>query len=260
MAELVPTVRVARRREKHGRFATAGAVCLALLWAGGQATTHAQVVGASPTNVVANVYHTPDTRGAAFTEVSDGDLRADQAEGFDTFGPAPETLLEQTDFAGLIYTGPTAQPIRFNTVTMTVGHQFGDGGSFSATPSLFLLVNNVDPNTADPESNANYIRVTGATLVSPAAPGFDEPAAPEVVDNMTPPEADESPIIFSLTGLPDAQRVGYGWAIGGVAGDGPVDFLSVSELSATGAVVPEPAALGLLGMGAIGLLARRRRR
>jgi hypothetical protein len=235
-----------------------------VFWAGGQATTHAQIVGATPTNVVSNVYHSTEggdnNRPAALSGVTDGDLRAHAAEGFDTFAAAPETLLDQTDFAGLIYTGPAAQPIRFDTVTMTLGHQFGDGGSFSARPNLYLLVNNVDPNTADPESNVNYIHVSGATLVSPAVPGFDEPAAFETVNDMTPPGPDQSPIIFNLVGLPDDQRVGYGWAIGGVPGDGPVHFVSISEMSATGAVIPEPATLGLLGLGAVGLLGRRRRR
>ena len=264
MSELVPMIRVARRRGRRGRFTAAGAVCMTLLWAGGRATTHAQIVGAPPTNVVANVYHSTEggdnNRPAALTGVTDGDLRANQAEGFDTFAPAPETEFGQTDFAGLIYSGAAAQVIRFNTVTMTLGHQFGDGGSFSATPSLFLLVNNVDPNTADPESDPNYIRVAGATLVSPAAPAYDEPAEPEVVNDMTPPPPTQSPIIFDLTALADAERVGYGWAIGGVSGDGGVHFISVSELSATGTVIPEPASLGLLGLGAIGLLGRRQRR
>jgi hypothetical protein len=55
---------------------------------------------------------------------------------------------------------------------------------------------------------------------------------------------------FDLSGIPAAERTGWGWAIGGVDGNanaaGVVNFVSVTELSATGALVPRPYDLELV--------------
>jgi uncharacterized protein (TIGR03382 family) len=70
-------------------------------------------------------------------------------------------------------------------------------------------------------------------------------------------------VTFDLTGVHPAFRTGWGWAVGGVDGNalatGPWNFLSITELSATGTVVPEPSmmAVAVAGMGL--LLVRRRK-
>ena len=51
-------------------------------------------------------------------------------------------------------------------------------------------------------------------------------------------------IRFDLSAIPAALRTGYGWAIGGVDGNqnagGGSNFISLTEVSATGGLVPEP--------------------
>ncbi len=49
-----------------------------------------------------------------------------------------------------------------------------------------------------------------------------------------PSPSPNTPIVFDLTGLPASQRHGYGWAVGGVLGNGTTRFLSFSELRAYG--------------------------
>ncbi len=196
----------------------------------------------APTNVVASVYHSPDNnRPAVFTLATDGDVSPGggfvNAKDFDTFeGVVGQT---KTDFGGLLY----GEMQQFDTVTLSYGTRFVDGGRFATAPRLFLNITGVDTNTILPELDPiNWMEVTGATLSR---------------------ELDGES--FDLTGLPAEQRRGFGWAIGGVNGDGnasatPQNFISVSELSASGAVIPEPTAAMFLMLGTlVGFGASRRR-
>jgi hypothetical protein len=40
----------------------------------------------------------------------------------------------------------------------------------------------------------------------------------------------DTPIVFSLTNVEANARTRYGWAVGGVPGDGATGFISVNEL------------------------------
>jgi hypothetical protein len=70
-------------------------------------------------------------------------------------------------------------------------------------------------------------------------------------------------VSFDLSSVPAALRTGYGWAIGGVDGNqnanGVINFISVSEVSASGVLVPEPSALLLVCAAGASVVARRRR-
>lgn len=215
-----------------------------------------------PTNVVANSYHQPFggselDRGYAFNVATDGPFTFFQSGSFDTFSFNPaDQAASGTDFAGLIYSGPGKGAVLFDSIGMRLGRQYNDGGSFNTIPKLYLLTTNADPDRTHPEAvGSGYVQIVGASLTSPVSPNFDEP--PENPSGTDGNPTDDSPIIFDLTGLPAVLRTGYGWAIGGVSGDGGVHFISVSEMSATGSV-PEPAVLGFAGVMAVVLAGRRR--
>jgi hypothetical protein len=192
----------------------------------------------APSAVVASIYHAPDTRAAAFTLATNGDVSPgggfDNNRDFDTFEGAVGQV--ETDFGGLLY-GSLQQ---FDTVTLSYGTNFVDGGRFPTSPRLFLNVTGVDTDTAAPENDpVNWREVTNALLV-------------RETDGET----------FYLTGLSLEERLGFGWAIGGINGSGnghvnPQNFITISELSASG-TVPEPCTAFLLGIGSLAAVRRRR--
>jgi hypothetical protein len=204
-------------------------------------TTTLAPLGA-PTSLVASVYHSPDNdRNACFNLAINGEVSPgggfENARDFDTFeGVVGQT---KTDFGGLVY----ASPQQFDTVTLSYGTRFSDGGRFPAAPRLFLNVTGVDTNTTLPESDlVNWREITTATL-----------------NRETDGET------FDLTALPAIQRQGFGWAIGGINGDGntsatPQNFISISELSASGIIVPEPSSSLLVALGSVACGLRRRTR
>lgn len=222
----------------------------------------------TPVNVVANSYNTPGRsgdflvhgpehrRGQAFASVTNGLLDSVISppppfiglgnDGFDTWqGDASGTL---TDFVGLQYYGKT----QFDSITVDLGNQFGDGGDWDATPRVFILKNPVDTNTTRPEDDpTNWLEITGA--VETTGHIFSPLVSPGPGGSFT----------FDLTGVHPALRTGWGWAVGGVDGNGNANgvanFVSVTELSATGAVVPEPNTLALVIAGTTLLLVCRRK-
>jgi hypothetical protein len=167
-------------------------------------------------------------RGQAFASVVNGVIQHNNGgDGFDTFqGDTGGTL---TDFAGLQY----SSQYRFDTLTAELAIQFGDGGDWETTPRIFILKNPVDTNTSRPETDpTNWREITGAS---------------ETTGHVFSPLVTPGPggtVRFDLSSIPAADRTGWGWAIGGVDGNanasGVVNFVSVTELSATGALVPRP--------------------
>jgi hypothetical protein len=214
-----------------------------------------------PVNVLANSYNSPGRngddrvgpfRGQVLASVTNGvidrNLPAAQLglDGFDTF--SADTAGTTTDFVGLQYAGQ----YRFDRLTVELGRQFGDGGDWEATPRVFILKNPVDTNTAPPEGDpANWVELTGVSETTGHA--FSSLVTP----------GPGGTVSFDLSGVPAALRTGYGWAIGGVDGNqnanGVINFISVSEVSVSGILVPEPNAILLACLAAVGLVARRRR-
>jgi hypothetical protein len=174
-------------------------------------------------------------------------LKARHCLLYDVFGKlrmlVPKLAVEaetSLQLGGLLYSSLQ----QFDTMTLSYGARFGDGGRFATAPRLFLNITGVDTNTSLPENDPiNWLEVFGASLVR-------EP------DGET----------FDLTDLPLEQRQGFGWAIGGVNGDGntsptPQNFISISELSASGVSIPEPSAtLSLAGSSLLFLSAARKER
>ncbi|MDB6111007.1 MAG: Legume lectin beta domain protein, partial [Pedosphaera sp.] len=82
-----------------------------------------------------------------------------------------------------------------------------------------------DTSTSPPESNTNWVAVPAALI---SGNGFDY-----AVDGPVGVPVN-TPVAFDLSHLPAKQRVGYGWAVGGVPANGAAHFISSTELRAFG--------------------------
>jgi Concanavalin A-like lectin/glucanases superfamily/Bacterial lectin/PA14 domain len=173
-----------------------------------------------PTNVVANSYQ--QGRPAALARSTDGFVAVDaNVTTWTTYG----SIAGSTDFVGLGY----AQPQVFGVVKVDLGYQFGDGGDWSAQPKVFILKNPIDTNQKWPETDPLDWVAVPASVVSANIfdVNIDQPADSSPLIN--------SPIVFDLSHLPLAERTGWGWAVGGVQGNGPVaQFVSIAEARAFG--------------------------
>ena len=173
-----------------------------------------------PTNVVANEYQ--QGRPAALTRSTDGIVNVDPAvTTWTTFG----SIAGSTDFVGLGY----AQPQVFGVIKVDLGYQFGDGGDWSAQPKVFILKNPVDTNQKWPETDPLDWVAVPASVVSANIfdINIDQPVDSTPLIN--------SPIVFDLSHLPLAERTGWGWAVGGVPGNGPLaQFVTIAEARAFG--------------------------
>lgn len=200
-----------------------------------------------PVNVIANVYNSVGrsngivgdglsgpNRGQAFASVTNGFLDRETTlaqDGFDTCcGP-------QTDFVGLLYSSTN----RFDTITVELGNQFFDGGDWDYMPRIFILKNPMDTNQTRPETDpTNWREVTGAVETTGHVFSYDT-IGPNVAGGT---------LIFDLSAIPEYERTGYGWAVGGVDGNAEPGgvrqhFVSVTELDATGTLVTGPGKMKL---------------
>ncbi len=171
----------------------------------------------TPVNLVANIYHSPNTRAECFTMATDGIVNnTSGGAGFDTWNGGGQP----SEFVGLIYDYNQD----FEVIKVDLGNQFGDGGSWATQPKVYLLKNPLDSNQTRPETDTiNWVEVP-ATLISGS----------QFKATMDSSPSPETPIVFDLSALSAAQRNGYGWAVGGVKGSGTADFISITEVRAYG--------------------------
>ncbi len=129
----------------------------------------------------------------------------------------PQSLIPSpSTFVGLRY----GQLVRMDRIKVFLGRQMGDGGNWAAMPRVFILKNPVDTDRTPPEQDtANWIEL-------PMRPLFGTQFTPAPDKN--PGEVIEIP----LTGFSVEERTGYGWALGGVPGDGQAGYISITELRA----------------------------
>jgi hypothetical protein len=208
-----------------------------------------------PTSLVASAYHrvwnaagkkiADNDRHAAFRMVTDGVYgRGEKGDAprssFDTFSEDNSevarnrsnpkkpgnivALVEENNstphFAGLLY----KQSVRIDRIKIFMGYQFSDGGNWQTMPRIFILKQNSDTDTASPESHP---------LVWQELPQSHVFYGNPFVSGKNPGEVLE----FSLSGLPEKDREGFGWAVGGVPCGGTKGFLSITELRAYGEVL-----------------------
>jgi hypothetical protein len=196
-----------------------------------------------PVNAVATVFHgsaipglnTPNSalQAAGFAAVNDdfvnnanngpGAGGPTGFTGFDTFDQATT----ESQFAGMLY----GSEVDIRAIKVDLGQQFGDGGSWNSLPTVYILKNPINTLYARPEEDPTDWAPVSAQLVSGSH--FSTIVGPNPSTN--------TPIVFSLTNVEAGARAGYGWAVGGVPGDGATGFISVSELRGYGIAESEPA-------------------
>jgi len=184
----------------------------------------------APVNLVADAYqqgyynsHARSTDGVV---IHDSNVTT-----WTTFGGFPSGLNPNSNFVGLQYN----QPSVFNLLKVDLGYQFGDGGDWAAQPRVFILKNPVYTAQTAPETDpADWLPVPARQTSGSI---FD--IMPDAPANTVPPP--NTPIAFDLSQLPLNQRTGYGWAVGGVPGNGPNShFVSIAELRGFGLPVSAP--------------------
>ena len=156
-------------------------------------------------NVVANVYH----QGRPFAFTSTTSVVPTPGGYWDTWnGGAPGS-----DFVGLLY--PFSED--FHSIKVILGNQYSDGGDWASQPKVYILKHPIDSNQTAPETDpADWLEVP-AKLVSPNQ--FQS-----TIDTSAP----ATPIVFDLSNVPDSDRTGYGWAVGGVPGNGGASFITIA--------------------------------
>ncbi|MCO6044350.1 hypothetical protein NG895_10570 [Aeoliella sp. ICT_H6.2] len=170
-----------------------------------------------------------NTRANAFTiltnEVVD---HSGQDDNYDTWNSDEDGL--SLDFVGLQYEDAN----RFDSITVELGLQFGDGGDWESEPNIYILKNPLlVGESVEPNLSPAWVQVTGA--VETTGHVFDPIVVP----------GDGGTINFDLTSIPEADRIGWGWAVGGVDGnhrssDNAWNFISLTEVYADGEAAPAP--------------------
>jgi hypothetical protein len=211
---------------------TAAAFAGLLLGSAGDARAQSLV----PSDVFMSAFHAPRLNNAgvpgiranALTVLTNGVIDRGAVDRIDTYNDDHQGLTK--DFVGFQYNSPN----RFDTITIELGNQFGDGGDWDSLPKVYILKNpTLVGDTVEPNRSPNWVEVAGAAETSGHA--FSPLVTP----------GPGGTIQLNLTGIPAADRTGWGWAVGGVDGNGNaggiINFISLTEASATGAAAPAPA-------------------
>ncbi len=195
-----------------------------------------------PTNVVASAYHAvwnadgrraaENDRQLAFDVATDGiygrgEKNEEPKSSFDTYqglgfrGQGSEKLATShqpltTSFVGLLYGN---KKTRFDRIKVFLARQTAEGGSWAEPPRLFILKKPVDTNQMPPEDDLEHWQ---ELPYQPLYGAFSQKASP----------GPGAVFELALTGSSPEDRTGYGWALGGVPGNGSQGYVSVTELRA----------------------------
>ena len=145
----------------------------------------------------------------------DWGLKGGNGTGAETANSKSQISNSSTVFVGLLY----GRKMQFDRIKVFLARQTDEGGGWSEMPKLFILKNPVDTNQTPPENDPNnwqelslHSLYTSFNSQSSTGPG----AVIELV----------------LSNTPAKERTGYGWAMGGVRGNGSCGYVSVTELRA----------------------------
>jgi len=223
-----------RIHSRSGRVLLSPDIKAALLQA---QTARASQMLLMPTGLVASAYQriwdadgkqlAKNDRQAAFRVVTDrqfgqGENGSPARSCFDTYDSHSSS--SQTDFVGLTYSGCA----RFDRIKVFLGRQSKEGGIWREMPRVFILKAPMDTGSVPPESDSAHWREL--SLHSLYGASFDT----------KPCEKLGEVIELLLTSVPEVERIGYGWALGGVAGNGKDHYISITELRAYGISLPDP--------------------
>jgi len=181
-------------------------------------------------NVVADAFQQGQATSLSLSTNGIVDQSAYNANAWETYFYPPIPF----SFAGLTY----GQEQVFKLVKVDLGATFWDGGDFAQQPKVYILKNAVDTGETPPQTDpTDWLEVPARLLTGNVFQPETDGAAGSSTTN--------SPITFDLAGLTLSQRTGYGWAVGGVPGNGQNEFLSISELSSFGIAPLPPVALAV---------------
>jgi hypothetical protein len=149
--------------------------------------------------------------------LSSFDTRIESGDIGQAIGGGSTLTSAKTDFVGLRY----ARMTRFDRIKVFLGRQMGDGGNWSEMPRVFILKSPIDTDRLPPEQDpAHWTEIPLSRFVG----SFSQS-----------PNANPGMVIeIPLTGVSGAIRTGYGWAVGGVQGNGSSHYISITELRAYG--------------------------
>ena len=177
----------------------------------------------TPSDVFMSAFHAPriadagvpETRANAFTVLTNGVVDRGAVDRIDTFNS--DNMGNTLDFVGLRY----ATPNRFDSITIELGNQFGDGGDWEAMPNVYILKNQtLVGDTVEPNMSPNWVQVAGAT----------ETTGHVFSPLVTPGPGGTIKLVIRLQSRPPTARAGAGpWAESMVMPNagGVINFISL---------------------------------
>ncbi len=152
----------------------------------------------------------------------EGKLRKEKSKSANAIPKSQSPLPNPSQFVGLRY----GQATQFDRIKVFLGRQMGDGGNWADVPRVFILKKPVDTNQTPPERDfTNWSELPLRQLLGRFSP------QPDTNPGMV--------LEIPLTAFSPDERTGYGWAVGGVPGNGPAGYLSITELRAYGEPVAD---------------------
>jgi hypothetical protein len=111
-----------------------------------------------------------------------------------------------------------------------------------------------NPATITGDSSAGYVNTTSGTF---AAPPDEQSVTWSGAASGSTSLVGPAPAVFTISSTSSGTLAFYGWGGNGVTGTNNADTSYLNGFTVT--AVPEPASFSLIGLGAMGLLARRRK-